>query len=171
MDLIPDGGEPHKEYQEQNVVDDAITTWLQSSQVVQDPPMTNPEAPNPDLNINKQDACHEFKASIIDFFVGDCNERIQGSASIYDILYGEGTSDIMKLKRGSSMSEQEPQFRWYHLPANNVCDPVNTIDQCNLTLYRWNGLRYSPFSPFKILMRRSKRVRQFGIVPNNRHSC
>jgi ankyrin repeat protein len=109
----------------------AITTFLRSSQVIQGPSLTAPEStdserrftPIPSLpadQVNKQDACRGFEATIIDFFLGDREKRIQVSASIYDVLYGKGAEAIMDSERGVMMGEQQRQFRWYHLPANNV---------------------------------------------------
>jgi len=85
------------------------------------------------ITVNKQDACHGFEATIIDFFLGDREERIQVSASVYDVLYGKGAESIMDSAKGSMMGEQQPQFRWYHLPANNVGIPVTFPIQYNLT--------------------------------------
>jgi hypothetical protein len=111
-----------------------IVALLQSSQVLQGPSIKNPKSTNserrfiqtPSLpaEVDKQDACHGFEATIIDFFLGDREERIQMSASIYDVLYGKGAEAIMESERVALMGEQQAQFRWYHLPANNVGIPL-----------------------------------------------
>jgi ankyrin repeat protein len=124
---------------------DAITILIRSSQVIQGPSITTPQPTNPERRftqipslpadqVNKQAACHGFEATIIDFFLGDREERIQVSASIYDVLYGKGAEAIMESEKGSMMGEQQAQFRWYHLPANNVGIPINPPNQCNLTI-------------------------------------
>ena len=108
----------------------AIIELLQTSQVIQGPSIANPDStiierhftPRPVLpaDPNKQNACHGFEATIIDFFVGDREQRIQVSASIHDVLYGKGAEAIMDSEKGSMLGEQQRRFRWYHLPANNV---------------------------------------------------
>jgi ankyrin repeat protein len=123
----------------------AITTLLQSSQVIQGPSLTAPEPIDPERRftpipslpadqINKQEVCHGFEATIIDFFLGDREERIQVSASIYDVLYGKGAEAIMDSAKGSMMGEQHRRFRWYHLPANNVGFFTNPLIFMNLTM-------------------------------------
>ncbi|XDG08902.1 hypothetical protein ABKA04_008517 [Annulohypoxylon sp. FPYF3050] len=64
-------------------------------------------------------ACHAFQATIIDFYVGESEERIERTMSVYEILYGQGAEAIMK-RASSGEIEGNPSFRWYHLPANNM---------------------------------------------------
>ena len=116
----------------------AIIELLQSSQVIQGPPITHLDSaviehrfiPKPFLptnQVNKQAACRGFEATITDFFVGDREQRIHVSASIYDVLYGKGAEAIMDSEKGSVLGEQQRRFRWYHLPANNVGSPTAII--------------------------------------------
>ena len=137
----------------------AITGLLQSSQVLQGPSIKNPKSTNferrfiqmPSLpaEVNKQDACHGFEATIIDFFLGEREERIQVSASIYDVLYGKGAEAIMESEKGTMMGEQQAQFRWYHLPANNVGIPINPMSHCKLTILQieWVEVYISLLTP------------------------
>ncbi|KAE9366832.1 hypothetical protein N431DRAFT_384803 [Stipitochalara longipes BDJ] len=126
--IILDDGQTVEDFAKGNT---AMINLLQSSQVLKGPSITNPDSatieprftPRPSLpadQVNKQDACHGFEATITDFFLGDREERIQVSASIYDVLYGKGAEAIMDSEKGSMMGEQQLQFRWYHLPANNI---------------------------------------------------
>ncbi|KAI0895389.1 hypothetical protein F4806DRAFT_80154 [Annulohypoxylon nitens] len=64
-------------------------------------------------------ACHAFQATIVDFHVGESEERIERTLSVYEILYGQGAEAIMKRARSGEI-EGNPSFRWYHLPANNM---------------------------------------------------
>ena len=126
--LTLDDGRTVEDFVEGNA---AIIELLQSSQVIQGPSLTNPDptvierrfTPKPFLpadQVNKQNSCRGFEATIIDFFLGEREQRIQVSASIYDVLYGKGAEAIMDSEKGSMLSEQQRKFRWYHLPANNV---------------------------------------------------
>ena len=139
-----DDGQTVEDFAKDNA---AIISLLRSDQVLQGPPIANPK-PNPDRRfiqipslpadqINKRYACHGFEATIVDFFLGDREQRIQVSASMYDVLYGKGAEAIMDSAKdsakGSKMCEQQPKFRWYHLPANNVAIPISTLIQCGLT--------------------------------------
>ena len=68
---------------------------------------------------NKMVACRAFQATIVDFYVGESEERIEKTVPIYDVLYGQGAEGIMRDARAGE-KEGKPSFRWYHLPANNV---------------------------------------------------
>ncbi|EHK99296.1 hypothetical protein M7I_4862 [Glarea lozoyensis 74030] len=39
---------------------------------------------------------------------------------MYEVLYGDGPEAIMTKARGNKMKGENPKFRWYHLPANNI---------------------------------------------------
>ena len=137
----------------------AIIGLLQSSQVLQGPPIKNPKStdferrfiqmPSLPAEVDKQDACHGFEATIIDFFLGEREERIQVSASIYDVLYGKGAEAIMESEKGTMMGEQQAQFRWYHLPANNVGIPIDPLSHCKLTILQieWVEVYLSLLTP------------------------
>lgn len=130
-----------------------ITRLLKSAQLVRGPPIPRPEQdpfqkdrilvarnPAPLSDQNKMVACHAFKASVVDFYSGDVEQRLEKVVPVYDILYGQGAANIMRDARNGQM-DGEPSFRWYHLPANNVwisC-PCCVSSMANLT--RWNGLK------------------------------
>jgi ankyrin repeat protein len=110
----------------------AMMNLLHSPQLVQGPSITNPKknanlpftAPSlPVDQVDKLNACHGFQATIVDFFEGENEQRIEVWSSIYEILYGKGPESIMASARRTEMGEQQPRFRWYHLPANNVWCP------------------------------------------------
>lgn len=65
-------------------------------------------------------ACTNLRATIVDFLIDDYERRIQNSASIHDLLYGDGPEAIMANSRTGSLVGKKQAFRWYHLPANNV---------------------------------------------------
>jgi ankyrin repeat protein len=125
--------------------DPAINILLLSDQVLQGPSIINPATRKPEHHftftpslpadsIYKQYACHGFDATIMDFFLGDREQRIQVTESMYEILYGQGAEAIMEAAKGPKMRTQQPQLRWYHLPANNVRILVNTLDSHSLTV-------------------------------------
>lgn len=72
-------------------------------------------------DLDMLNACNGFKATIVDFCLGDPDQRIQASPSMYEILYGKGAEAIMaSAKEEAKLGAQQRLFRWYHLPANNV---------------------------------------------------
>jgi ankyrin repeat protein len=119
----------------------AMMDLLQSDHLLQGPKIekrkTDPElrfAHVPFLPANQTDklaACRGFEATIVDFFVGDSEQRIQVSSSIHEILYGRGPEAVMDSARGTKLGGQKPLFRWYHLPANNVYTPLRSASELN----------------------------------------
>lgn len=85
-------------------------------------------------------ACHAFKATVIDFHIGDTEERVEETIPVYTLLYGRGAEAIMKDARKGQL-ETKPSFRWYHLPANNVSVEINNLETMLLSRFRWNGLK------------------------------
>lgn len=75
--------------------------------------------PAPREDQNKMLACHAFKADIVDFYIGESEQRIERAVPIYDILYGKGADALMQ-EAATGQIQEKPTFRWYHLPANNV---------------------------------------------------
>lgn len=109
-----------------------ILRLLRSTQVLRGPRVSNtqPEQPRrrqtlvarnpaPLDDQNKLMACHAFRATIIDFHIGDTEERIEETVPVYTLLYGRGAESVMRDARRGQI-ESKPSFRWYHLPANNV---------------------------------------------------
>jgi hypothetical protein len=109
-----------------------IMDLLQSDPLIQGPsivdPKPNPKAPKapfvalslPADQVDKTHACHGFEGTIIDFFVGETEQRIQKTVSIYEMLYGKGPEAIMNAAKGKKLEDRKRNLRWYHLPANNV---------------------------------------------------
>lgn len=137
-----DDGQTVEDFAKDNA---AITMLLRSEQVLQGPSITKTTSTNPEHRFshipslpadqfNKQYACHGFEATIVDFFLGDREQRIQVTESIYEVLYGKGAEAIMYSAKGSKMGNQQPQFRWYHLPANNVRSSHNPMSVCELMM-------------------------------------
>jgi hypothetical protein len=73
-------------------------------------------------------ACHAFQATIIDFYLGEQEQRVQKSSSIYDIIYGNGPEMIMSTAKTSLTVGEKPAYRWYHFPANNVHATFSDLD-------------------------------------------
>lgn len=106
---------------------------LQTAQLVQGPSINTshkgaesrfihvPSLPATEDQFHRLSSCRGFEATIVDFFVGDREERVQVSASVFDILYGIGPEAILGQAKDPKMLRPKPNFRWYHLPANNVC--------------------------------------------------
>ncbi|KAI0159824.1 hypothetical protein GGR57DRAFT_438740 [Xylariaceae sp. FL1272] len=75
------------------------------------------EPPTPDLH--KMTALHGYRAAVVDFFVDDkSEERIEKSVSVYELLYGK--QDVIQAPLGIDRRGNQRNFRWYHLPANNI---------------------------------------------------
>ncbi|KAI9640930.1 hypothetical protein NHQ30_010771 [Ciborinia camelliae] len=120
-----------------------IMDLLQSDLLLQGPSITNPKT-NPEARftvpsipadqIDKINACRGFDGTIVDFFVRESEQRIQKTASIYEMLYGKGPEAIMNAAKGTRLEEQKRSFRWYHLPANNVRFFIRCISIHNLSL-------------------------------------
>jgi hypothetical protein len=122
----PLGGAPGPE-------DDEIRQLLESSHLQEGPRVsrTNTEqfqnqhnvlarSAAPLDNRAKMLACQAFEATIVDFFIGTSENRIQESTSVYTLLYGKGVDEIMEKARAQNNITGKQSFRWYHLPANNV---------------------------------------------------
>lgn len=104
--------------------DNAMTQLLESSQLLEGPSITN-QTTNPDMrfiytpslpadNIDKVYACRGFEATIIDFFGGDRERRIQVSSPIYDILYGKGPEAIVSSLTPKQTFRLIRYNRWHH---------------------------------------------------------
>ncbi|KIW80446.1 hypothetical protein Z517_07062 [Fonsecaea pedrosoi CBS 271.37] len=70
------------------------------------------------------DVCNTFTANIVDFSLSEGTDTtLPIQKSVYDIIYGSGPEKIMeKIRRSWDIKQLEHQFRWIHLPANNVSD-------------------------------------------------
>lgn len=120
-------------------LDQEILRILQRAQLVQGPTIHSskkaaesrfihvPSLPATRGQVYRRNVCHSFEATIVDFFVGDHEQRVQVSASVFDILYGIGPEATMGMARDPQILETKPDFRWYHLPANNVGFPTSSV--------------------------------------------
>ena len=79
------------------------------------------------LSANARDACHRFQASVSDFYFEEKSavRNVVRKKSVWDCLYGKDpkdptgntfaiTTDLKDVK------PRAPDFRWIHLPANNI---------------------------------------------------
>jgi ankyrin repeat protein len=127
---LPDGRNVEDLASGDNEMRDRLLLVLQEDQVLRGPSIAGPNLaserpyayirPPPADRTDKLNACDGFKCTIVDFFLGDREQRIQVSPTIYEVLYGKGPSAIMDAARGTKMPGRGRAFRWYHFPANNV---------------------------------------------------
>lgn len=69
------------------------------------------------------DACRGFEATVVDFRIGSDHQNIVDKQSVYDVLYGKednGDHVVTTAVRNMKTRSSKPQFRWIHLPANNI---------------------------------------------------
>ncbi|KAK2746815.1 hypothetical protein FQN57_002857 [Myotisia sp. PD_48] len=96
---------------------------LQGPSILTERLFPEPQTKIPRLRSDEHDkraACHGFEGTIVDFFVGDTEQRIEKTASVYEILYGKGPDAIMNSANRTQIKTPKCEFRWYHLPANNM---------------------------------------------------
>ena len=118
-----------------NDSDQEILKILQKAQLVQGPSINSdkkveefrfthvPSLPVTEGEPHRLNACCGFEVTIVDFFIRDREERVQVSASVFDILYGIGPDATMNRAKDPKIIKSKPDFRWYHFPANNVGSP------------------------------------------------
>ncbi len=72
-------------------------------------------------DLRKQRACRGFDITMVDFYLGDGAEvRLPITASVHTVLYGDGPAALLKSAREDARMLEEPDFTWYHIPANNL---------------------------------------------------
>lgn len=117
----------------------------------QGPPTTTVQSQEPQSHLktsvrpptdshDKMIACHNFQAAVVEFHIGDFEERKTEVMSVYKLLYGYRPTT--KLTERGAINEDHRVFRWYHLPANNASTnslPISCI-KANYQS-RWNGWR------------------------------
>lgn len=144
----------------------AIKLALDIDQVLQGPAIVTPKRgpetqlgpvrslpPPSDDEVDKLNACHGFQATVVQFFVGEREQRIQLSTSIYELLYGKGPTALLNSAREGKIASQEPSFTWYHLPANNVrVSPCLLQRDSSNTSFRWLGLRYESLMEIRLFI-------------------
>ena len=96
--------------------------------------------PGPD-EIDKFNACRGFELTMVAFFIGEREKRLQISTPVFDVLYGRGPEAILASNiEGSKVEGEKVDFTWYHIPANNVCGPYisstlsSVVLTCNIQL-------------------------------------
>ncbi|KAJ3578622.1 hypothetical protein NPX13_g1949 [Xylaria arbuscula] len=68
----------------------------------------------------EKDACEAFEATVVDFGQFE-KKQLVSKYSVYDLLYG--WNDELDRPRVSTLTKNlhyKPDFRWIHLPANNI---------------------------------------------------
>ena len=79
------------------------------------------------LSLNAKDACQRFNAAIVDFYFDDKTvmRNVVKRKSVWECLYGTDPRDSTGRTFAITTSLEEikprsPDFRWIHLPANNI---------------------------------------------------
>lgn len=88
-------------------------------------------------------ACKAFDATVVDFGQFE-KKQLVSKHSVYDLLYGwDHENDKPKVSTLTKNIKYKPDFRWIHLPANNVQRSSCCLPLCQhlLTLHRLSGLR------------------------------
>jgi ankyrin repeat protein len=75
-------------------------------------------------------ACKAFEAHVVDF--GQFEKRqLVSKPSVYDVLYGwDHEHDRPKVTTAVKHIKYKPDFRWIHLPTNNVSNPHAVAQVC-----------------------------------------
>ena len=73
------------------------------------------------LSPSARASCDAFKATVVDF--GEFEKKqLVNKHSVFDLLYGwDEEKDKPKVPTLTKNIKYKPDFRWIHLPANNVC--------------------------------------------------
>ncbi|KAF3054827.1 Ankyrin repeat domain-containing protein 50 [Daldinia childiae] len=72
-------------------------------------------------------ACQAFEATVVDFGQFE-KKQLVSKYSVYDLLYGwDSENDKPKIPTLTKNIKYKPDFRWIHLPANNI-DWVEVLD-------------------------------------------
>lgn len=72
------------------------------------------------LSAVARDACRSFEATVVDFGQFE-KKQLVSKHSVYDLLYGwDQENDKPKIPTLTKNIKYKPDFRWIHLPANNV---------------------------------------------------
>jgi len=120
---LPEGG---RTVEDLAAGDNSMIDMLNTAPLLEGPPILPPKVngkfslPVVEDEPNILKACFGFEATIVDFYIDDRERRIQASSSVHELLYGRGPKEILSSERKSKMVGRQPDFRWYHLPANNV---------------------------------------------------
>ncbi|KAI1339173.1 hypothetical protein F5Y15DRAFT_80694 [Xylariaceae sp. FL0016] len=65
-------------------------------------------------------ACKAFEATVVDFGQFE-KKQLRNNHSVYDLLYGwDDENDRPKVTTLTKTLKYKPDFRWIHLPANNI---------------------------------------------------
>lgn len=72
-------------------------------------------------DVHKHSACYGFEITMVDFYVGGgVEERLPVTASVHNVLYGDGPQTLLDAAREEARIRHKPDFTWYHIPANNM---------------------------------------------------
>ena len=73
------------------------------------------------LSSSARASCDAFEATVVDF--GEFEKKqLVSKHSVFDLLYGwDEENDKPKIPTLTKNIKYKPDFRWIHLPANNVC--------------------------------------------------
>jgi hypothetical protein len=103
-------------------------------------------------------ACHDFHATLADFFVIDRKERfIYEQPTVYEVLYETGPDEILEAVRGPNVRES-PRCRWVHLPSNNVAWVDDLLLKMKITLDSLTENQHEGPTPWSHYMRPQARI-------------
>lgn len=79
------------------------------------------------LSLDSKEACEKFTAAVVDFYrdAGTLRRNIVKKKSVYETLYALDPNDPSKQRFATTTAVKDiapspPDFRWIHLPSNNV---------------------------------------------------
>lgn len=72
-------------------------------------------------DVHKQSACRGFDITMVNFYAsGSVEEWLPVTASVHSVLYSDGPKALLDAAREEAGIRYEPDFTWYHIPANNL---------------------------------------------------
>ncbi|XXH02274.1 hypothetical protein Hte_008643 [Hypoxylon texense] len=72
------------------------------------------------LSVVAREACRSFEATVVDFGQFE-KKQLVSKHSVFDLLYGwDQENDKPKIPTLTKNIKYKPDFRWIHLPANNI---------------------------------------------------
>ncbi|KAK8037353.1 hypothetical protein PG991_000699 [Apiospora marii] len=95
---------------------------------------TQPQESPPYNDRDQMISLHNFMVVMVDFFLVENSERrMMKSLSMFDLLYGDET--LREAMQWGALSGSKPDFRWYHLPENNIGPDGKETKQENLVAF------------------------------------
>lgn len=91
-------------------------------------------------------ACGKFEATVVDFKQSAKKQQVY-KHSVYELLYDWENKGKPKVMTLGKIVKSQLEFRWIHLPANNVSNLLYhlfiVVNRILTSCYRLLGLRYA----------------------------